>query len=173
MHELLPMAAGDYMDGSDETFRLFETQMYQPAADVYEVVNISSQEQPNPQGAAPVKSVKGKAAYCSMPAVKKLGNSADIESISVSTDTDDFVTPVTRSGKKVAAGKRKCGAKTQKDPAVMSDNVLSNQRAPKKSKRLTGPAESLRPPGQFRYLRNAKILREFMLSKHFRDKYKE
>jgi hypothetical protein len=92
MHELLPMAAGDYMDVSDETFRLFETQMYQPAADVYEIVNISSQEQPNPQGAAPVKSVKGKAAFCSMPAVKKLGNSADIESISVSTDMDDFVT---------------------------------------------------------------------------------
>jgi hypothetical protein len=147
MHELLPMVVGDYMDGSDETFRLFETQMYQPVTDVYEVVNISSPEQPNPQGAAPIKSVKGKAAYCSTPAVKKLG-----ESISDSTETDDFVTPVTRSGKKVAAGKRKCGAKTLKDPAVISDNVLSNQRAPKKSKRLTGPAESLRPPGQFWYL---------------------
>jgi hypothetical protein len=82
-------------------------------------------------------------------------------------------TPVTQSGKKVAGGKRKCGAKTQKDPVVMSDNILSNQRAPKKSKMLIGPAESLRPPSQFRYLRNAKILREFMLSKHFRDKYKE
>jgi hypothetical protein len=108
-----------------------------------------------------------------MPAVKKLENSADIESISDSSDTDDFVAPVTRSGKKAAGGKRKCGAKTQKDPAVMSDNILSNQRAPKKSKRLTGPAESLRPPGQFWYLGNAKILREFMLNKHFRDKYKE
>jgi hypothetical protein len=42
MDELLPMVAGDYMDGSDETFRLFETQMYQPIADIYEVVNISS-----------------------------------------------------------------------------------------------------------------------------------
>jgi hypothetical protein len=108
-----------------------------------------------------------------MPAVKKLENSADIESISDSSDMDDFVAPVTRSGKKAAGGKRKCGAKTQKDPAVMSDNILSNQRAPRKSKRLTGPAESLRPPGQFWYLRNAKILREFMLNKHFRDKYKE
>jgi hypothetical protein len=55
----------------------------------------------------------------------------------------------------------------------MFDNVLSNQREPKKSKRLAGPAESLRPPGQFWYLRNTKILREFMLSKYFRDKYKE
>jgi hypothetical protein len=98
----------------DETFRLFKTQMYQPVADVYEVVNISSQEQPNPKGTAPVKSVKGKAAYCSTPAVKKLGNSADIESIFDSTDTDDFVTPVTRSAKKVAAGKRKCGPKLRR-----------------------------------------------------------
>jgi hypothetical protein len=71
--------------------------------------------------------------------------------------------------KEIAGGKRKCGAKTQKDPAMMSDNILSNQRAPKKYKRLTGPAEALRPPGQFRYLQKAKILREFMLSKHYRD----
>jgi hypothetical protein len=37
MHELLPLVAGDYMDVSDETFRLFETQMYQRVADVYEL----------------------------------------------------------------------------------------------------------------------------------------
>jgi hypothetical protein len=53
-------------------------------------VNISSQEQPYPQGAAPAKSVKD----------KKLEKSADIESISDSTNTDAFVAPVTWSGKK-------------------------------------------------------------------------
>jgi hypothetical protein len=49
---------------------------------------------------------------------------------------DDFVAPVTQSGKKVATGKRKGGAKMKKDPPVKSQNILSNQRALKKSKRL-------------------------------------
>jgi hypothetical protein len=91
-----------------------------------------------------------------MPAVKNLdvfqNNSDDFETISDLTDVDDFVAPVTQSGKKVAASKRKGGATMKKDPPVKSQNILSNQRAPKKSKRLAGPVEALRPPGLFWYL---------------------
>ena len=81
-----------------------------------------------------------------------------------SSDTDDFVAPKTRSGKKLAGAKRKAPAK-EGPTKINSGNILSHARAPKRSKKLSMPVEPLRPQGPYPHLRKAKLLREFMLSK--------
>ena len=101
--------------------------------------------------------------------------SDDFDKIAVgreSSDTDDFVAPKTRSGKKLVGAKRKAPSKKGANE-VNSGNILSNVRAPKKSRKLRMPVEHLRPPGPYPHLRKARLLREFMLSKFAREKYKE
>lgn len=106
---------------------------------------------------------EGKVSATKTPSAKKTGA---FESIEIS-DSDDFEPPVTRSGKNFG------GAKRKQDSVVLSAQILSNQRAPRRPRKLSMPVEILRVPTEFRHLRSARILREFMLSKHAREKYKE
>lgn len=88
-----------------------------------------------------------------------------------SSDTDDFVNlpPKLRSGSK----RKTPPVKTKKkDPAVSSQNILSSKRATKKAKKLCEPVEVLNP-GVFPHGRRARMLRDYILSKNFREKYKE
>lgn len=158
------------MNVGDESFSLFETQMVKPS---HEVITISSQED--------VEVLKEKPVVTKTPSSKKkpaIESDSDFEKIAVgheSTDTDDFVRPIitTRSGR-LAHGKQGTilpAKKIKKAPGIDSANLLSNERAPKKAKKWSQPVEQLRPV-EYSNIQNARLLKDFMLSKHAIQKYK-
>jgi len=87
-----------------------------------------------------------------------------------SLDTDDFANlpPNIKFGLK----RKTPLVNKNKDLAVLSKNVLSNKRATKKAKKLTEAVEVLNR-GVSPHGHRAWILRDYMLSKSFREKYKE
>jgi hypothetical protein len=143
------------MRADEESFTLFDTQVVEP-----EIINISSQEDIPVLKAASKKKKKG-------PVVKK--PSKNVEPIlnveSDGSDSDDFVSAKTRSGKPPVGSKRK-------DVGVDDENIMSSKRATKKSKKLAEPVDPLIPVN-FPHSRRARLLREFLISNHARDKYKE
>jgi hypothetical protein len=98
------------MRADEESFTLFDTQVVEP-----EIINISSQEDIPVLKAASKKKKKG-------PVVKK--PSKNVEPIakveSDGSDSDDFVSAKTRSGKPPVGSKRK-------DVGVDDENIMSSK----------------------------------------------
>lgn len=169
--------AGDYLDIGEEDFSLFDTQVVKPD---HQVITIDSSQE---DVVAKKTSVSRKT-----PASKKLpasGLESDddaFEKIAMpndSTDTDDFMGPIrtTRSGRLFGGlkmtdspGIEAPAIKKKKAPGVDSANILSNKRAPKKAKKLRIPIERL-VPAEFTNIENARLLKNFLLSKHAAAKY--
>jgi hypothetical protein len=158
----LTFVAGESLDLDEENFCLFDsqTQTFVPEADV---VNISSQDDDSVKRTdnKSFDSLKNKLADV-------LGKATVIEKTVVDAEVissdDDFVTPKTRSGKVLTPVKKR------KDPSVDSANITTTKRAPRRPKKWSGPVEILKP-GEFNQLKNARLLKDFMLSKHGVEKY--
>jgi hypothetical protein len=73
--------------------------------------------------------------------------------------------PTTRSGKSYSPPVKK-----RKDPAMNSGDITTSKRPTRKPAKWSGPVELLKP-GQFAHLKNARLLKDFMLSKHAVDNY--
>jgi len=82
---------------------------------------------------------------------------------------DDFIAPTKRSRKKRVDSP---AIKKKNKAGVSSLNVVSNKRASKRAKKWSLPVEALRPR-KFQHLHKARMLKNFILSKHAREKYKE
>ncbi|KAM0902651.1 hypothetical protein ACQ4PT_019177 [Festuca glaucescens] len=151
---------GESLDLDEENLCVFDTQTFVPEADV---VNISSQDDDfvKKTGSKSLASLKNKLADV-------LGKATDFEKKVVDAEAissdDDFVRPKTRSGKVLTPVKKR------KDPSVDSANITTTRRAPKRPKKWSGPVEILKP-GEFKHLKNARLLKDFMLSKHAVEKY--
>lgn len=83
-----------------------------------------------------------------------------------SLDDDDFVVRETRSGKSYSP----VPARKRKDPAVNSNAITTTRRPTRKPAKWCNHVDVLKP-GQFVHLKNAKLLKDFMLSKYAVDKY--
>ena len=138
------------------------------------VITISSQED--------VEVLKEKPVVTKTPSSKMkpaIESDSDFEKIAVgheSTDTDDFVRPIitTRYGR-LAHGNQGINfppKKKKKAHGIDSTNLMSNERAPKKAKKWSQPVEQLRPV-EYSNIQNSRLLKDFMLSKHAIQKYKE
>lgn len=86
-----------------------------------------------------------------------------------SSGTDDFDVRTTRSGKKRVDSP---AIKKKNKAGVSSVNVISTKRASKRAKKWSLPVEALRP-GKFLHLHKARLLKNFILSKHGREKFRE
>ena len=62
--------------------------------------------------------------------------------------------------------------KKKNTTGVSSDNLISVKRASKRAKKWSLPVEPLKP-GKFIHLHKARLLMNFILSKHGREKYSE
>ena len=81
-------------------------------------------------------------------------------------DDDDFVVRETRSGKSYSPAP----AKKRKDPAVNPNDITTTRRPTRKPAKWCKPVEVLKP-GQFEHLKNARLLKDFMLSNYAVEKY--
>jgi hypothetical protein len=86
-----------------------------------------------------------------------------------SSGPDDFEVPTTRSGKKRVDSP---AIKKKNTAGVSSGNVISVKRASKRAKKWSLPVEALKP-GKFIHLHKARLLMNFILSKHGREKFSE
>ena len=154
--------------------------MFQPSA---EVITVGSQEDSAMKKAENMLTNelknKLKGAFVKTPSGKKLPAFENLDSDGEeafdkiakgndSSDTDDFVAPPpkNRSGlqRKVAPVRKK------NDAAVKSANLISNKRATRRPIKWSGPVEVLRPI-VFQHIEKARLLKDFILSKHARELY--
>ena len=176
----LKLCAAESLQLDEESFTLFDTQMYEPSA---EVINVGSQEDSAMRKADNMLTSELKkklnVALEKTPSGKKLPTFENLESDedeafdkiakgNDSSDTDDFVAPPpkNRSGlqRKVAPVRKK------NDAAVKSANVISNKRPTRRPLKWSGPVEVLKPV-VFQHIQKARLLRDFILSKHAREMY--
>lgn len=175
----LKLCAAESLQLDEENFTLFDTQMYEPSA---EVITIGSQEDSAMKKAENMLTVKLKSklkgALEKTPSGKKLPVFENLESDgdeafdkiakgNDSSDTDDFVAPPkNRSGlqRKVAPVRKRY------DAAVKSANVTTTKRATRRPLKWSGLVEVLKP-GVFQHIEKARLLRDFILSKHAREMY--
>ena len=82
----------------------------------------------------------------------------------VDVDGDDFVTPVPHVTRTRSAAINR--------PPVDEAQVFSNKRAGERAFKLRGSLEKCRPP-RFRYIDEARIIKDLVLSQDFVTKYNE
>ena len=153
--------------------------MYEPSA---EVINVGSQEDSAMKKAENMLTNelknKLKGAFVKTPSGKKLPAFENLDSDGEeafdkiakgndSSDTDDFVAP---PAKNRSGLQRKVAPVRRNDTAVKSANVISNKRPTRRPLKWSGPVEVLKPV-VFQHIQKARLLRDFILSKHAREMY--